>query len=293
MKKLLLALLCLTLLLSIPVHAAVFEPRQFLDLYGLIVTDEPDADGIGFSWCSLEGNGLHAVLTCCDSTSVYRAVDDPNMNDDTMDVSNISMTFLDFCGTFDFDAYFIDSESARLVYTKDTESLEKLFELRPDFMPDAFYHEKNDFVNALESALYEGVNFTSTEEINEDMSASAEITESLTESVNKLGRYDMLYGSRLNHLEVNPNLGTAESGDFIGLVYMIYDDFTSPKGDYEKIIHAATDIATMARGDCPEIVELCVFMDLPAYDAQAKIQFYINDGRVEYGDVMVPAIMVR
>ena len=94
-------------------------------------------------------------------------------------------------------------------------------------------------------------------------------------------------------MTVNPNNGTPEGGDFIGLVYIAYDQYTTPKDDYDNIIQAATNIATMAQRECPEIVEYCVFIDLPVYGLSAKVQFLIIDGRLEYGDVMVPKVMLQ
>lgn len=131
--------------------------------------------------------------------------------------------------------------------------------------------------------------YPTEESIMADMAAVDALTERTTEAVEKCRDY--YFGAVLDRVTVNPNYGTAPGGDFIGLIYMTYDLKDHYEDDREHILHTSTTVATMIMHSCPEIVELCVFWELPRYDAQAKVQFLIGD-RVEYGDVMLPAVMV-
>jgi len=132
--------------------------------------------------------------------------------------------------------------------------------------------------------------YPSEESIMADMAAVDELKERATEAVEKCKDY--FFGAVLDRVTVNPNYGTAAGGDFIGLIYMTYDIMDDYEDDREHIIHTSTTVATVVSHACPEFAELCVFWELPRYDAQAKVQFLIGD-RLEYGDVLLPAMMVR
>ena len=108
----------------------------------------------------------------------------------------------------------------------------------------------------------------------------------------EIHRYDsVLYGGMLDHVTVNPNYGTDESGDFIALVYMNNDLCNSPAEDVHAIVTASNTVAYAVVQSCPGAVEMCVFWELPGYGSQAKIQFLIDGKDYRYGDAMLPKVM--
>lgn len=292
MKKLLAVLLCLVQILVVPVQAVELSPRQFFDLYRLDIYEEKPSKS-GVKWCSLREVKGQSVINFSDGAVLYHAYDDPSMNDDSLPASNIYMAFVDFCSAFDFDAYLFHDGKTRLVYAGKGIEIDKIFKLKPVDYTDERYDDKNEYITALENVIYKSGAYPSEEDIISDMSAAEDVRQKLNDATEKLARNDMLYGTKVERIEVNPNSGTPDGGDFIGLVYAVYDGFTTPKGDYNQILRAATNIPTIARSACPEIVEYCVFVELPAYNAQAKFQFLIEDDRINYGDVMVPKVMLQ
>lgn len=290
MRRLVAMLLCFALAFSAAAQAAGFEPRQFLELYGLIFTGEAAADGSDFTWCALEGGKNSDTLALCDGAAVVRFVDDPAMNGPSADVSNIRMTFVEFCGAFDFDAFAMDCDAGRIAYSRDTPALQKLFEVMPDYCPDEVYHDRGEFIDAANGALNAGSVGFDADGYFADTEAAGAIARKIVEAVNTLEQRGMLYGARLDRVEVNPNSGTAAAGDFIGLVYLIYDGRGIPADDCQNIVQAATDIAARVEVGYPEIVGLCAFIDLPAYDLNAKVQFERDGNHLRYSNVVVPIV---
>ena len=98
----------------------------------------------------------------------------------------------------------------------------------------------------------------------------------------------------VDRVEVNPNYGTTENGDFIASIYMTYDKKTDKASDYDMIVKCATNVATVITHGAKEVCEMVVYVDLPAYESSAKIQQFVNEkGRLEYGDAMFPKVMVN
>ena len=110
----------------------------------------------------------------------------------------------------------------------------------------------------------------------------------------QIGKYaSILHGAKFDGVTVNPNYGTDESGDYIVLVNMIYDQYNSPSVDVNTITQVSCTVADAVVRSCPGAVELCVFWDLPGYDAQGKIQFLIDGKDYQYGDAMLPKVMAE
>ena len=126
----------------------------------------------------------------------------------------------------------------------------------------------------------------------DDMNAAPEIQERATESITYFR--SILYGSELDHVTVNGNWGTDESGDFIALVYMNYNDChdTMPSVDKDIAIRVSNTIADAISVDCPEVVELSIFWSFVQYDLEGKITYTIDEDGYHYGDAMFPTIMV-
>lgn len=291
MKRLLVVLICIVFMCSAAAQADMFTPSEFFGFYRLEPIEEKTSKS-GVRWCALRDVKGKPIINYSDGEKLYHVNDNPEMNDDDLPAPNIYIAFLEFCGSFDFDAYLFRADGVRLVYAADGVDISSVFNLKPVDYRDERYNDRDAFVSALEDVIYKPGSYTTAETLLADSEAVNEIRERLVESIQKLTRYeDMLYGSVLDRVEVNPNNDTSEGGDFISLVYIVYDQYTTPKNDYQQIIRAATNIATIAEKNCPEIVECCVFIDLPAYSLSAKVQFLIKDGRLEYGDVMMPEIM--
>lgn len=97
----------------------------------------------------------------------------------------------------------------------------------------------------------------------------------------------------VDRVEVNPNYGTSENGDFIASIYMTYKDKTDKVNDYNAIVQCASNVATVITHGAKEVCEMVVYVDLPAYGSSAKIQQFVNEkGRLEYGDAVFPKVMV-
>lgn len=172
MRRLVMLAVCFALAFGAAAQAVGFELRQFLEPYGLIVSDASNADGSGFTWCALQGDDGDE-LTCCDGNAVLRAVDNPAVNNNpSSDISNVRTAFLAFCEAFDFDAFAMDCDAGQIVYSVDTPALGRLFEHMPDFRPDDSYHDKSEFIDAAKAALYAGVKSPDTEEKSAGMSVS-------------------------------------------------------------------------------------------------------------------------
>lgn len=292
MKRLLVFLIGIVLLCSVAARAERFTPSEFFGFYRLEPVEEK-ASKSGVKWCALRDVKGETIINYSDGDKLYHVNDNPDMNDDDLPAPNIYMAFMEFCASFDFDAYLFRAEGVRLVYVAEGVDIDSVFNLKPVDYRDERYNDRDAFVSALENTIYELGSIPTEEGILSDAAAVEEVRQKLVGAVEKLERNDMLYGTKLDRVEVNPNSGTPEGGDFIGLIYAVYDGYTTPRNDYEQIIRAATNIPTMAQSTCPEIVEYCVFFELPAYGAQGKVQFLIKDGRLEYGDVMMPKVMLQ
>lgn len=123
-----------------------------------------------------------------------------------------------------------------------------------------------------------------------DQKRTAEVKEKIFEAFEYYGKMILF---PVNRVEVNPNYGTYESGDFIASIYMTYDGKTNKTSDYNLIVKCATNVATIITHGPKEVCEMVVYVDLPAYDSSAKIQFLMIDGSLEYGDAMFPKVMVN
>jgi len=295
MKRLLVVLICIVLLCSVAAQADMFTPSEFFGFYRLEPVEEK-ASKSGVKWCALRDVKGETIINYSDGEKLYHVNDNPDMNDEDLPAPNIYMAFMEFCASFDFDAYLFRADGVRLVYVAEGVDIDSVFNLKPVDYRDERYNDRDAFVSALEGVIYKPGSYTTAETLISDMEAENDIRERLVDAIDELRSYsfeDMLRGSVLDRVEVNPNSGTPEGGDFIGLVYIVYDHYTTPKDDYQNIIQTATTIATTGQRKCPEIVEYCVFIDLPVYGLSAKVQFLIEGSRLEYGDVMVPKIMLQ
>lgn len=124
-----------------------------------------------------------------------------------------------------------------------------------------------------------------------DMQAVKELAPAVEAQIQKYSA--ILHGAQFDRVTVNPNYGTDESGDYIVLVYMIYEQYNSPASDASTVVQVSNTVADAVTRSCPGAVELCVFWDLPGYDAQGKIQFLIDGKDYQYGDAMLPKVMAE
>ena len=123
-----------------------------------------------------------------------------------------------------------------------------------------------------------------------DISAASEFIDAATEEIESFS--SILHGGVFKRVEINPNLGTDEGGDFIALVYMEYPYMSDPKADFSNITTASATISIAIKDTCPDAVELVVFWDLPRYDASAKVNFEPGENGWVFGDVMAPKVMI-
>ena len=122
-----------------------------------------------------------------------------------------------------------------------------------------------------------------------DMQAVKNLAPAVEAQIQKYA--SILHGAQFNSVTVNPNYGTDESGDYIVLVYMTYDQYNSPAADAGTVVQVSNTVADAVTRSCPGAVELCVFWELPGYDSQGKIQFLIDGKDYQYGDAMLPTAM--
>lgn len=122
-----------------------------------------------------------------------------------------------------------------------------------------------------------------------DMQAVKELAPAVEAQIQKYA--SILHGAQLDSVTVNPNYGTDESGDYIVLVYMTYDQYNSPAADVNTVVQVSCTVADAVTRSSPGAVELCVFWELPGYDSQGKIQFLIDGDDYQYGDAMLPKVL--
>ena len=122
-----------------------------------------------------------------------------------------------------------------------------------------------------------------------DMQAVKNLAPAVEAQIQKYA--SILHGAQFDSVTVNPNYGTDESGDYIVLVYMTYDQYNSPAADAGTVVQVSNTVADAVTRNCPGAVELCVFWELPGYDSQGKIQFLIDGKDYQYGDAMLPTAM--
>ena len=122
-----------------------------------------------------------------------------------------------------------------------------------------------------------------------DMQAVKNLAPAVEAQIQKYA--SILHGAHFDSVTVNPNYGTDESGDYIVLVYMTYDQYNSPAADAGTVVQVSNTVADAVTRSCPGAVELCVFWELPGYDSQGKIQFLIDGKDYQYGDAMLPTAM--
>ncbi len=132
--------------------------------------------------------------------------------------------------------------------------------------------------------------FAYAEDYFAETKAADEIEVSLYEVIDKYTA--MLTGSTLDHIAVNPNFGTYESGDYISLVYMEYSPY-DPNTDEDTIIYNSTLIATAFDMEHIGIVEIAVFWDLTGYGLNGKVAFVVEDDQLKYDNVMLPKEMIK
>ena len=141
------------------------------------------------------------------------------------------------------------------------------------------------------SAVAEGPDLTAPEFV--DIDSIEDPAERAEAAINYF--HKILYGSELDHVTINPNLGTDDTDDTIALVYMNYTDIheAMPSVDLDVALRVSDTVATAIEGDCPEVVEMSIFWHFTEYDTDGKISFTIDDDGVHYGDAMFPKIMVN
>ena len=223
MKRLLVVLICIVLLCSVAAQADMFTPSEFFGFYRLEPVEEK-ASKSGVKWCALRDVKGETIINYSDGEKLYHVNDNPDMNDDDLPAPNIYMAFMEFCASFDFDAYLFRADGVRLVYVAEGVDIDRVFNLKPVDYRDERYNDRDAFVSALEGVIYKPGSYTTAETLISDMEAENDIRERLVDAIDELRSYsfeDMLRGSVLDRVEVNPNSGTPEGGDFIGLVYIV------------------------------------------------------------------------
>ena len=138
-------------------------------------------------------------------------------------------------------------------------------------------------------ALIGGVAVADEAGLLADMQAVKELAPAVEAQIQKYA--SILHGAQFDGVTVNPNYGTDESGDYIVLVNMSYDQYNSPATDVNTVVQVSCTVADAVTRSCPGAVELCVFWDFPGYDFQGKIQFLIDGEDFQYGDAMLPKVM--
>lgn len=82
---------------------------------------------------------------------------------------------------------------------------------------------------------------------------------------------DQYLATTVDRITLNDNLGTADPGDRIALVYLTWSMPNSAQTSREMLRRYSDDLATTVGAQCPDISELAVFWTVPYLgDASAK-----------------------
>ena len=89
----------------------------------------------------------------------------------------------------------------------------------------------------------------------------------------------------IDRIDVNPDLGTDAEGDYIALVYLVWDQKNSGKTSKDVLDLYSQDMAVRMYDDLPEIQELCVFWTVPYLNnGSAKVSFERANGGMKITD---------
>lgn len=89
----------------------------------------------------------------------------------------------------------------------------------------------------------------------------------------------------LDKIEVNPNAGTEESGDYIGLVYLTWNEKNKGEKSKTMLTMYSEDMATRVYDDLPEIQEIAIFWTVPYLNnGNAKLSFERKNNGMFYTD---------
>lgn len=97
-------------------------------------------------------------------------------------------------------------------------------------------------------------------------STKEEIQKTIEERVT--GHYDR---TEINRITINDDLGTAEAGDYIALVYLTWNVKNKGKTARDMLVMYSDDLAATVADDCSNVQEIAVFWTVPYLnDANAK-----------------------
>ena len=89
----------------------------------------------------------------------------------------------------------------------------------------------------------------------------------------------------IDRITLNEDLGTEAEGDYIALVYLIWDQKNSGKTSQQMLDMYSSDMAARVYDDLPEIQEIAIFWTVPYLNnGQAKISFERIDSGMKYTD---------
>lgn len=102
--------------------------------------------------------------------------------------------------------------------------------------------------------------------------------------------YDEYYDTTIDHITINDNLGTKKKGDYIALVYLIWDVKNGPEMTKEMISMYSEDLAAYVGKHCKKVEEIAIFWEATYIEEKAKIAYkrygkgmYESDSFFGYG----------
>ena len=88
----------------------------------------------------------------------------------------------------------------------------------------------------------------------------------------------------IDRITMNPNMGTEESGDYVALVYLVWDVQNHYDTAKKMLETYSSDMAARMYEDLPEVSELVVFWDVTYLDTTMKFTFERVDGGMKFAN---------